>query len=271
MNQVVPEKDPALAGLVVVPLFNEAGNLPRVIAALRGRIPTGNLLFIDDGSSDGSHLLLEEAGLSYLRHPINLGYEEGLRTGMRHALENGFEYVVFFDGDGQHRVEDLQKIIRSYEAVPCDLLIGSRYRGVKSVSVTLRSMTTRLLSRLTTMLARVEITDVTNGLKLIHRRFIPVALKLPTEDMHAELIVGLSRCGARIREEKITVLPRETGQSMYHLYKGLFYPAKTFLCLLGEMIFSGRLRADLEPRKESAPRERASTNDSERSGRGDVA
>ena len=104
---------------------------------------------------------------------------------------------------------------------------------------------------MTTLLSGVEITDVTNGLKLITRRFIPVALKLPSEDLHAELIVGLSRCGARIREEKITVLPRETGQSMYHLYKGLFYPAKTMICLVGELIFYRGQRA--EPPAEPTP------------------
>ena len=234
-----------MTGLVAVPVYNEAGNLARVIAALLERIPLGNLLFIDDGSSDGSHLLLERAGCRYLRHPINLGYEESLRTGMKHALSQGFDYVVFFDGDGQHRVEDLQKIIRSYEADPYDLIVGTRYREAEHVPFTLRSVTTRLMSKLTTVLSGVEITDVTIGLKLITRRYIPVALKLPSEDMHAEMIVGLSRCGARIREEKITVLPREAGHSMYHLYKGLFYPAKTFLCLLGEMMFYRSLRSEV--------------------------
>ena len=240
-----------MAGLVAVPVYNETGNLPRVIESLRERIPARNLLFIDDGSTDGSHLCVERAGLTYLRHPINLGYEETLRTGMRHVLRHGFEYVVFFDGDGQHRVEDLERIIRSYEDSPQDLIIGSRYRGEKA-AWTLRSVATRSMSRVTTLLSGVEITDVTNGLKLITRRFIPVALKLPSEDMHAELIVGLSRCGARIREEKITVLPRETGQSMYHLYKGLFYPAKTMICLIGELIFYRGQRA--EPPAEPAPR-----------------
>ena len=76
-------------------------------------------------------------------------------------------FVVFFGGDGQHRVEDLQKIIRSYETDPCDLIIGSRYKGVKDVAVTMRSLGTRTFSRLTTILAGVQITDVTNGLKLI--------------------------------------------------------------------------------------------------------
>jgi len=232
-----------MTGLIAIPVFNEAGNLQSVIEGLCGRFPVDSLLFIDDGSTDESHRLIEEAGLSYLRHPINLGYEESLKTGMRQVLLGSYDYVVFFDADGQHRVEDLERIIRSYESEPCDLIVGSRYLGVESTSLTLRSVTTRLFSKLTTVLAGIEITDVTCGLKLVSRRFIPVALELSTEDMHAELIVGLSRCGARIREEKITVLPRDTGESMYHLYKGLFYPVKTFVCLLGDLIFYRRLKA----------------------------
>jgi len=234
-------------GLIAVPVHNEAGNLQRVIAGLRGRFPVENLLFIDDGSSDGSHRQLEAAGLPYLRHPINLGYEETLRTAMQHALAGGFDFVAFFDGDGQHRIEDLEKILGSYQAERCDLIVGSRYLDAEPAARSLRSVGTRLLSGLTTLLAGIRVTDVTNGLKLISRRFIPVALKLPAEDMHAELIVGLSRCGARIREQKITVLPRESGQSMYHLTKGLFYPAKTFLCLLGGLIFYRQLRSELGP------------------------
>src|SRR5437868_303373 len=100
-------------GLVVVPVHNEAGNLERVIADLRARIPRRNLLFIDDGSTDASSDILRRSGSIYLRHPVNLGYEETLRTGMRHALANGFSHVAFFDGDGQHRVEDLERILRS--------------------------------------------------------------------------------------------------------------------------------------------------------------
>ena len=131
-------------GLIAVPVFNEVGNLPRVIACLRDRFPPESLLFIDDGSTDGSHLLLQKAGLSYLQHPINLGYEESLKTAMQQVLRGGYDYVVFFDGDGQHRVEDLERIIRVYESEPYDLIVGSRYRGVKAVPLTLRSITTRL-------------------------------------------------------------------------------------------------------------------------------
>ena len=60
-----------------------------------------------------------------------------------------------------------------------------------------------------------------------------------------ELIVGLARCGARIHEVPITVLPREAGESMYHFHKAVLYPAKTFVCLLGELLFYRRLKAEL--------------------------
>ncbi len=232
-------------GLVAIPVYNEAQNLPAVIAALAERLPAENLLFIDDGSADGSHRLVEAAGLPLLRHPVNLGYEESLRTGMREVLAGGHQFVVFFDSDGQHQVDDLLEIIALQERDPHDLIIGSRNLGGRSGGWSLRAFGIKFFSVLTTLLAGIRITDVTCGLKLISRRFIPVALKLPTEDMHAELIVGLARCGARIREVPITVLPREAGESMYNFNKAVFYPAKTFVCLLGELIFYRRLLAEL--------------------------
>jgi glycosyltransferase involved in cell wall biosynthesis len=104
-----------IRGLVSVPVYNEAANLPAVIETLTRRIPVANILFVDDGSSDGSCEILEAAGVRYLRHPINLGYEEALRTGMREVMHGGYDYVVYFDADGQHHIEDLEKIILVYE------------------------------------------------------------------------------------------------------------------------------------------------------------
>ncbi len=238
-------------GLVAIPAYNEVPNLPIVFEMLeRGGLPRENVLFIDDGSSDGSHASIEAAGFRYLRHPINLGYEEALRTGMGEVMRAGLDYVVFFDSDGQHRVEDLLGIIAAHEAEGYDLVIGSRYAaGNHQGGSLLRALGTRFFSVLTTLLSGTRITDVTCGLKLISRRFIPIAMKLPTEDMHAELIVGLARCGARVHEHEITVLPREAGDSMYHLSKAILYPAKTFVCLLGELLFYRKLKASLAPER----------------------
>ena len=241
------EAQRSIQGLVVIPVYNEAANLPAVIDRLKRRIPAANLLFVDDGSIDRSNEVLRRSGVRYLRHPINLGYEEALRTGMREVMLGVFEYVVYFDADGQHQIEDLEKIIRLYESEDLDLVQGSRNQGEPMRAFSLRSLGTWAFSKLTTLFAGVEITDVTCGLKLISRRFIPVALKLPTEDMHAELIVGLARCGARIREVKITVVPREAGESMYHFGKALFYPPKTMICLIGELLFARQILKTLDP------------------------
>ena len=236
-----------IGGLVAVPAYNEAENLPVVIAKLSERVPKSNLIFINDGSADGTAGVLARAGMRYLSHPINLGYEEALRTAMREAMVGNFDYVVFFDADGQHQVDDLLRIIEVHESEGIDLVQGSRHLGGRQKGPLLRSIGMRLFSTLTTIFAGMPITDVTCGLKLISRRFIPIVLKLPTEDMHAELIVGLARCGASIREVKITVTEREAGTSMYHFYKALFYPPKTMICLIGELMFCRQLRKTLEP------------------------
>ena len=152
------------------------------------------------------------------------------------------------------RIEDLERIIRVHETDGFDLIQGTRHgeEGVRGPA--LRAIGIWLFSRLTTLFAGVKITDATCGLKLISRRFIPLALKLPTEDMHAELIVGLARCGASIREVKITVTPREAGESMYHFHKALFYPPKTMICLIGELMFCRQLRKTLDPSLRLGPR-----------------
>lgn len=229
-------------GLIAVPVYNEAATLPRVVEKLTDRFPRDNLLFVDDGSVDGSREILEASGLTFLSHPINLGYHEALRTAMEYVLSADFEFVAFFDADGQHRIEDLEKLIRVFGTNRYDFILGSRYLNKERIGFTLRTGSTRLFSLVTSLLVGTRVTDVTCGLKLVSREYLPLALSLPTEDMHAEMIMGLYRSGARYHEESIDVLPRETGDSMYSLVKSLLYPAKTFVCLLGELLFEKKVR-----------------------------
>jgi glycosyltransferase involved in cell wall biosynthesis len=134
-------------------------------------------------------------------------------------------------------VEDLMKLIEAYERGGYDLILGSRYRDKGPHGWSMRLLGTRIFSLIATAFSGVRVTDVTCGLKLLSRDVIPVALNLPTEDMHAELVVGLARAGARIHEVGVEVRPREAGTSMYDFCKGFWYPAKTALCLVGELMF----------------------------------
>jgi glycosyltransferase involved in cell wall biosynthesis len=131
-----------IRGLVVVPVYNEAANLDAVVARLKRRIPLSNLLFVDDGSTDGSREILRREGVRYLQHPINLGYEEALRTGMREVMLGDYEYVVYFDADGQHQIDDLDRIIRRFEREDIDVIQGSRHLGERRRGLSVRSIGT---------------------------------------------------------------------------------------------------------------------------------
>ncbi len=219
-------------GLIAVPVYNESQTLATVIHDLKGLFPVENLLFIDDGSHDGSGEILKTARVAYLRHPVNLGYEETLKTAMHYTLAKKFSYVVFFDADGQHRIGDLENIINTFAEGEYDFILGSRYKNQKQQQFSLRGLGTKVFSFLTTLYTHTRITDSTSGLKLLSRDFIPFVLGLPAEDMHAELIAALARHGARIHEVMIEINPRIAGDSMYSVGRSLFYPARTLLCLV---------------------------------------
>lgn len=229
-------------GLVVIPVHNEQENLGEVIRDLRAEFRPRNVLFVNDGSTDRSESILRESGLPYVNHPVNLGYQEALKTGIYAALAGGFAYVLFFDSDGQHRLEDLRRIIDVHVAAGSDLIVGSRYATGEHSGLSTRSIGTWLFSLMTTLLTGVRFTDVTCGLKLVSRPFLPVALQLPAEDMHAEFIVGLARCGASVQEEPIEVMPRSGGDSMYSITRAVLYPLKTAFVLVASVAFAGGLR-----------------------------
>jgi len=229
-------------GLIAIPVYNEERNLNDLVSNLKNNFPIEKLLFIDDGSSDNSLEILKEHKVNYLLHSINLGYEETLKTAMNFLLKTDMDFIVFFDADGQHRIEDLINMISIYESGKFDFIIGSRYQNQDHQKFSLRILGTNFFSILATVFSGMKITDATCGLKLITKEYIPLILKLPTEDLHAELIAGLSMNGARINEMSIKVNARDSGDSMYHFWKSFFYPAKTFLCLIAGLIYHNKLK-----------------------------
>ena len=90
---------------VVVPAFNEAQVIASVLADLRR---TGyQIVVVDDGSADATAELAVRAGATVVRHPVNLGQGAALQTGIAFALSQGADFIVTFDADGQHRVDEI--------------------------------------------------------------------------------------------------------------------------------------------------------------------
>lgn len=112
---------------VTMPAFNEAGTI-RTLAQEVLAQGVDRLIVVDDGSRDGTCESLAGLDVVLIRHPHNLGKGFALAAGMRHALELGAERVVTIDADGQHRPEDIPRLVARSLAYPRALVIAARLR-----------------------------------------------------------------------------------------------------------------------------------------------
>ena len=150
---------------VIVPAFNE-GEI--IISTLQGLIAAGySVVVVDDGSTNGMDALVANLPVYFLRHPVNLGQGAALQTGMTFALQNGAEIIVHFDADGQHKVEDIETLLKPLHQGEADVVLGSRFlREQDRSAVPLKK---RVLLRLAVVVnwltTGVRLTDAHNGLR----------------------------------------------------------------------------------------------------------
>ena len=116
---------------VVVPTYNEAGNIERLCREVRLALPDADLLIVDDGSPDGTGQLAEDMNLEIgrvgvMHRPGKAGLGAAYRAGLRKAIDAGAEICVQMDADLSHDPAVLPALIANAEN-GADLAIGSRY------------------------------------------------------------------------------------------------------------------------------------------------
>lgn len=112
---------------VVLPARNEAPRIGSVLAALRLAQPGAETIVVDDGSSDETRRVARDHGASrVVSHRVSLGKGAALRTGCEAALADGCDLIVLMDADGQHRPEDVGRLVAALTAGQADLAIGYR-------------------------------------------------------------------------------------------------------------------------------------------------
>jgi polyprenyl-phospho-N-acetylgalactosaminyl synthase len=121
---------------------------------------------VDDCSSDDTGAKALEAGATVLRHPINLGQDAALQTGIRYALRRGAGSIVTFDADGQHRPEDIRVLLDTQAKTEADVVLGSRFLGHAENIPRLRRMLVQLAIVYTRITSGVKLTDAHNGCSL---------------------------------------------------------------------------------------------------------
>lgn len=199
---------------VVIPAFNEGPVIADVVRQLRAHYR--NVAVVDDCSQDNTGAAALSAGAIRLLHPINLGQGAALQTGITYALARGADYIVTFDGDGQHRVEDIGVLLETQTRTNADVVVGSRFLGGTENIPALRHLVLKLAVAFTRLTSGVKLTDVHNGLRLFTRHAAERIHITQDRMAHAsEITEQIHRSGLSMVEAPVTIVYTE-----YSLRKG---------------------------------------------------
>lgn len=219
--------------LAVIPAYNEADSLARVVGELRRVAPAVDVLVVNDGSTDGTADLVPGLGAAWLSMPARVGVGGAVRAGLRYAEKHGYEYVVRIDGDGQHRVADIARLLTPVAANQLDAVIGSRFMTRRRRRPTLLRGAQALLAACITALTRTRITDPTSGFCLFGPRAVRLlARHHPTGYAEPELILLLHRHGLRLGEAPVRPRPRLKGRTSLTPARALVAFGRTLLALV---------------------------------------
>jgi glycosyltransferase involved in cell wall biosynthesis len=175
---------------VVVPALNEEARVGTIVSDLRERF--GRVVVVDDGSTDDTATRARAAGAAVVSHPTNLGQGAALQTGFVYAMRDpGMHYVVTFDSDGQHRVEDALSLLETARRTGVDVVLGSRFLAAGPVIPSSRRLVLKAGIAFTRATTRLPVTDTHNGLRVLHRRALE-KIDLTLSNMaHASQLLGL--------------------------------------------------------------------------------
>jgi glycosyltransferase involved in cell wall biosynthesis len=124
---------------IMIPAYQEEATIGSVVARCRAALPQASVLVIDDGSADQTGLIAANSGAEVLRNARNLGKGACLARGLAHALSRGAAWIVTLDGDGQHRPEDLPRLLACARRWPNRIVIGSRLGGAANAPLARRA------------------------------------------------------------------------------------------------------------------------------------
>lgn len=186
---------------VVIPCFNEARQIALVVGAVRQMLE--RVIVVDDGSTDQTVSAAKDAGAEVIRHVRNEGKGAAIQTGLRYAVQAGFEWALLMDGDGQHATADIPAFL---ETTGARLIIGNRMHNLPAMPRLRRWVNRWMSARLSRRLG-VTLPDTQCGFRLIH---LPSWSTLQFETRHfeieSEMLMAFIEAGYPVRFVSIQVI-----------------------------------------------------------------
>jgi len=199
---------------IIIPVFNEADTIGDLVLQIRSLYPDGEVIVINDGSSDDSAAVASNAGAFVYSHPYNIGNGAAIKSGIR--IASG-DILVFIDGDSQHDPEDIGKMLGYFPDY--DMVVGTRSMGGQASFG--RAIGNKAYNWLASYVAKFKIQDLTSGLRAVKtnmaRKFVyllPNTYSYPTT-----LTLCILRDGRSLKYIPIKAGLRKSGKSNINLIK----------------------------------------------------
>lgn len=232
---------------IIIPAKNEAESLVNLLPELKSVIPLAEIIVVNDGSTDNTQEICEDADIKVVNHAYSRGNGAAIKSGARVATGDVF---IFMDADGQHRPEDIQDLLNRFNE-GFDMVVGAR--GNESQASKARLFGNGLYNRVASYMTGQKIVDLTSGFRVVNaEKFKQFLYLLPNGFSYPTTItMAFFRAGYGVAYEPI-IAPERIGKSHINLLKDgmrffliifkigtlyspmkLFFPASLMFFLLG--------------------------------------
>ena len=227
-----------MKNLIIIPAYNEEDNILGLVEEIKGCVTEFDYVIINDCSTDSTRKICEDRHYNVINLPVNLGIGGAVQTGYKYAYNNGYEYAVQIDGDGQHNPQYLKIMLETIKKTKADMIIGSRFikkEGFQSTGT--RRIGIKYFTLLIKLLTGKIITDPTSGLRMVNRSIIEQFVKdYPKDYPEPESVVAVLRSGKKVVEIPVQMRARAGGVSSISIKKSIYYMVKVSLAILIERI-----------------------------------
>lgn len=220
--------------LLIIPAYNEAENIEKVINHIIEDYPRYDYVIINDGSKDKTEEICMKNHYNLISLPLNLGIGGAVQTGYRYALKNHYDIAVQIDGDGQHDIAYVEKLIDPIIKGEADVTIGSRFINKEGFqSSKSRRTGIMFLSSLIYITCFKKVKDVTSGFRAVNEKFIKIyAENYPNDYPEPEAIVAAIMHRGKIKEVPVIMKERIGGNSSINLKRSVYYMIKVTLAII---------------------------------------
>ncbi len=219
----------SLKTLVVIPAYNEALNIEKTVHDIQNNASNIDYVIVNDGSKDNTLDVIKKNNFNYIDGFCNLGLFGAVQTGFKLALQEDYDVVIQFDGDGQHSAKYIAPLVEEIEKGN-DIVIGSRFVTEKK-PVTARMLGSRLIAGSIKLMTGKKITDPTSGFRAYGKACIKDYATDMNNPPEPDTLVYMLRKRRKIKEIQVQMSEREFGESYLNLANTIKYMSRMMISI----------------------------------------